>query len=84
MNARTRFVVTFTPVPGTNGVRSLRLLLKSAKRRFGLIATDAFEREDAPAPDVSNQIANAFLELRRDVAARRAARIPPHHDEKET
>ena len=31
-----RFVVTFTPAPGVNGVRSLRLMLKSAKRRFGL------------------------------------------------
>jgi hypothetical protein len=29
--------------PGVNGVRSLRALLKNARRRFGLIAIDARE-----------------------------------------
>jgi hypothetical protein len=31
-------------------------------------------------PDVSNQTARAFQQLRRDVAARRAARTSPHHE----
>jgi hypothetical protein len=43
MTARARFVVTFTSAPGINGVRSLRALLKNARRRFGLIAVDARE-----------------------------------------
>jgi arginase family enzyme len=68
MNERARFIVTFTPMPGVNGVRALRLLLKSARRRFGLVAVDA--HETAPAPDISNQIADAFAGLRRDVRNR--------------
>jgi hypothetical protein len=74
-----RFVVTFMPVPGVNGVRALRWLLKRAKRQYGLVAVDA--REEASTPDVSNQIAETFDQLRRNVVARRAARLWPHHDE---
>jgi hypothetical protein len=77
VSERVRFVVTFTAAPGTNGVRSLRLLLKSAKRRFGLIAVDARE-EPTPAPVTYAQV---FTELRRSVAARRAARTSPHHEQ---
>jgi arginase family enzyme len=72
---RARYVVTFTPAPGVDGIRSLRLLLKSARRRFGLVAIDA--REIAPATDISNQIANAFIELRHGVARRAARNSPP-------
>jgi hypothetical protein len=56
-----RFVVTFRPAPGTDGIRALRLLLKSAKRQFGLIAVDAREitdTDEAPntaRPDVNQQ-----------------------------
>jgi hypothetical protein len=46
--ARPRFVITFTPQPGIDAIRSLRLLLKAAKRRFGLVATDAYEDRSAP------------------------------------
>jgi len=65
---RSRFTVTFTPTPGTNGIRALRLLLKSAKRRFGLVAIDA--REEPARTDISNQTAGAFADLRRDVTTR--------------
>jgi hypothetical protein len=74
MTAPARFVVTFAAAPGTDGVRSLRLMLKSAKRRFGLVAVDARE-ETARAPITYTQV---FTELRCDVAARRAARTSPH------
>jgi hypothetical protein len=63
MTTRPRFVVTFVPAPGINGVRALRLLLKSARRRFGLIAVGAYE--DAPT-----NVADAFEQLRRDVQTR--------------
>jgi hypothetical protein len=69
MNApRPHFTVTFTPMPGIDGVRALRWLLKRARRQYGLITVDA--REEPPPADVSNQIADAFAGLRRDVAAR--------------
>jgi len=65
VSGRARFVVTFTPAPGVDGVRSLRLLLKSARRRFGLVVIDAREKEDA-----STNVAKAFEQLRRDVCDR--------------
>ena len=43
-----RFVITFTSAPGVDGIRSLRLLLKAARRRFGLIAIDAYEDRSSP------------------------------------
>lgn len=69
--ARRRFVITFTPGPGVDAIRSLRLLLKAAKRRFGLVATDAYEDRSAPL-EISNQIADEFRELRDEVVAERA------------
>jgi len=51
--------------PVTDPIRALRGLLKAALRRFGLRCTHV---------EVSNQTANAFQQLRDDVA-RRAARI---------
>jgi hypothetical protein len=68
MNTRARFVVTFVAAPGIDGVRALRWLLKRARRQYGLVAIDAREVE-IPA-DASNQIADAFANLRHDVAAR--------------
>jgi len=69
--ARPRFVITFTPGPGVDAIRSLRLLLKAAKRRFGLIATDAYEDRSSPL-QISNQVADEFRELRDEVVAERA------------
>jgi hypothetical protein len=69
--ARPRFVITFTPGPGVDAIRSLRLLLKAAKRRFGLVATDAYEDRSAPL-QISNPVADEFRELRDEVVAERA------------
>jgi len=70
-NPRPRFVITFTPGPGVDAIRSLRLLLKAAKRRFGMVATDAYEDRSAPL-QISNQVADEFQELRDKVVAGRA------------
>jgi hypothetical protein len=69
MREHTRYVVTFAPAPGVNGVRSLRWMLKAARRRYGLIAVDAREIQDTPT-----NIADAFVQLRNDVRARRRER----------
>jgi hypothetical protein len=69
--ARPRFVITFTPGPGVDAIRSLRLLLKAAKRRFGMVATDAYEDRSAPL-QISNRVADEFRELRDEVVAERA------------
>src|SRR5262249_61313648 len=66
-----RFVIAFAPGPGVDAIRSLRLLLKAAKRRFGLVATDAYEDRSAPL-QISNQVADEFRELRDEVVAERA------------
>jgi hypothetical protein len=67
----TVFTVTFRAPAGSAGIHALRALLKTALRRFGLRATDVREeRERARAPDTSNQIADAFTGLRRDVRDR--------------
>jgi hypothetical protein len=42
-----RFIVTFMPMRGVDGVRALRWLLKRARRQFGLVAVDV--REEASA-----------------------------------
>jgi hypothetical protein len=70
MTERPKFVVTFTPAAGVDdacALRALKWLLKRARRQYGLIAIDAREE---PAPDISNQIADAFGQLRRDVRGR--------------
>ena len=64
-------MITFTPGPGVDAIRNLRLLLKAAKRRFGLIATDAYEDRSAPL-QLSNRAADEFRELRDEVVAERA------------
>jgi hypothetical protein len=53
--------------PGAAGIHALRALLKVLLRKYGFKYLDA--REDV-APDVSNQIADAFTELRRNVTRR--------------
>ena len=70
-NRRPRFVITFTPGPGVDAIRSLRWLLKSAKRRFGLIVTDAYEDRPVLLP-IRNQVADDFRELRDEVIAERS------------
>jgi hypothetical protein len=72
--ARPRFVIVFTPSPGVDAVRSLRLLLRAAKRRFGLVAVDAYEDRSSPL-QISNQVADAFRELRDEVVAERATAV---------
>jgi hypothetical protein len=74
MSARPRFVITFTPGPGVDAIRSLRLLLKAAKRRFGLVAVDAYEDRSSPL-EISNRVADEFRKLRDGVIAER-----PHQD----
>jgi len=69
--ARSRFVITFSPAPGADAIRSLRWLLKIAKRRLGLIALDAYEDRSSTLP-TSNQVADDFHELRDEVVADRA------------
>jgi len=67
-----RFVITFTPQPGVDAIRSLRLLLKAAKRRFGLRAIDAYEDRSSPLP-ISNPVADDFRELRDELVAERGS-----------
>jgi hypothetical protein len=70
VTARPRFTVTFSPGPGVDAIRSLRLLLKAAKRRFGLTAADAYEDRSSPL-EISNADADAFKALRDEVIAER-------------
>ena len=69
--AKQRYVITFSPAPGVDAIRSLRWLLKTAKRRFGLVAVDAYEDRSSTLP-ISNQIADDFHKLRDEVVAERA------------
>jgi hypothetical protein len=41
---RGRFLLRLEPIPGTDGIRALRALLKTALRRFGLRALSVEER----------------------------------------
>ena len=68
-----RFIITFTSAPGVDGIRSLRLLLKAARRRFGLIAIDAYEDRSSPL-EISTLVADEFRELRDEIVAERADR----------
>jgi hypothetical protein len=67
----TRFVVTFRPTPGSNGIRSLRAVLKIAHRRFGLIAVDAREVVDDAASADRPNMHQQFLAFVRSIAADR-------------
>jgi hypothetical protein len=64
---RPTFILRIEGRPGTAGIHALRAILKVLLRKHGFRCLDA--REDV-APDVSNQIADAFTELRRSVEAR--------------
>jgi hypothetical protein len=79
MTTHPRFVITFSPGPGVDSIRSLRLLLKAARRRFGLVAVDAYEDLSAPQ-EISNRAADEFQELRDEIVEERAARFLPHPD----
>jgi hypothetical protein len=74
MTTHPRFVITFSPGPGVDSIRSLRLLLKAARRRFGLVAVDAYEDVSAPQ-EISNRAADEFQELRDEIVEERAARF---------
>jgi hypothetical protein len=69
--ARPRYVITFSPGPRVDGIRALRHLLKSAGRRFGLIAVDAYE-DKSSALALSNAAADEFKELRDEIITARA------------
>src|SRR5262245_10814059 len=71
MSARPRFVITFSPGVGVDGIRALRLLLKSARRRFGLVAVDVYEDRSSPL-ELSNKSADDFRELRDAIVEERA------------
>jgi hypothetical protein len=49
------FSVRLEVRPGFDGIRALRALLRLAKRRFGLHATDAHELQDPPAPTATGR-----------------------------
>jgi hypothetical protein len=71
---RPRYVVVLTPASGVDdGVKRLRHLLKVARRRFGLVAVDAYEDRFSPL-EISNLVADEFRELRDEIVAERAAR----------
>jgi hypothetical protein len=67
-NHRPIFTLRLEGRPGAAGIHALRALLKILLRRYGFRAIDV--REDV-APDISNQIADAFGELRRNARTRR-------------
>ena len=72
MNAkRPRYVVVLTPARGVDGIRALRLLLKAAGRRFGLVAVDLYEDRSSPL-EISNAAADEFRELRDAIIEERA------------
>jgi hypothetical protein len=73
MTTHPRFVITFSPGPGVDSIRSLRLLLKAARRRFGLVAVDAYEDRSSPL-EISTRVADEFRELRDEIVAERADR----------
>jgi hypothetical protein len=66
-----RYVVTFAAAPGIDPIRSLRLLLKRAKRAFGLVAVDAYEDRTSPL-EISSKAADEFRELADEIVAERA------------
>jgi hypothetical protein len=74
--ARPRYIITFSPGRGVDGIRALRLLLKSAGRRFGLVAVDAYEDRSSPL-EISNEDADEFRELRDAIIEERAQKWEP-------
>jgi hypothetical protein len=74
--ARPRYVITFSPGPGVNGIHALKHLLKSAGRRFGLVAVDAYEDRSSPL-EISNEATAEFRELRDAILEERAQKWEP-------
>jgi hypothetical protein len=73
---RPRFIITFSPGPGVDGIRALRLLLKSALRRFGLVAVDIHE-DRLSALEISNEAADEFRKLRDAIIKEHAQKWEP-------
>jgi hypothetical protein len=73
ISERTIFTLRIAGKPGTAGIYALRFLLKRLLRQYGFRCLDIRE-EAAPAPDVSNQVADAFGQLRRDIRNRLGGR----------
>jgi hypothetical protein len=71
----TRFIVTFRPASGSDGIRGLRWLLKRARRDYGLVAVDAREmtEDTVETSDASNtpDMREQFLAFVRSIAADR-------------
>jgi hypothetical protein len=69
------FVLTLRAVPGVDGIRALRAVLKTALRRHGLRATNARE-ETEPGRIKRTQV---FTELRRASGKGEATAIRRHN-----
>jgi hypothetical protein len=69
MSERTIFTLRIIGKSGTAGIHALKFLLKRLLRQYGFVCLDIRE-EPARPPDTSNQIADTFTELRRDVRDR--------------
>jgi hypothetical protein len=76
---RAVFTLRIAGKPGTTGIHALRFLLKRLLRQYGFVALDVYE-ESAPARDASNEIADAFAGLRRDVRHRVRTAPPKIHE----
>jgi hypothetical protein len=77
---RPRYALIIEGRGGGSDIHALRALLKQLLRRYHFRALDVRE-ETEPERITYTQV---FTELRCDVQQRRAARISPHHDQKET
>lgn len=70
------FTVTFVAMPGVDGIKAFRALLKTASRRFGLRAIDAHEIHNEPPG--SSSMSSGFTAddklkaVRRELAQRRS------------
>jgi hypothetical protein len=53
------FILRIEGKPGAAGIHALRFLLKRLLRQYGFVCVDIRE-EPAPAPDVSNQVADCI------------------------
>jgi len=50
VHRRAAFSVLFVAIPGVDGIKAIRALLKTALRRFGLRAIDVREIHEPPQP----------------------------------
>jgi len=63
-------------VPALTVSTRLSILLKSAGRRFGLVAVDAYEDRSSPL-EISNEATAEFRELRDAILEKRAQKWEP-------